>query len=106
MLIVPVQPVPNQTLQVQLAGQPVVLNVYQLAYGLFVDVLIGPDPVIGGVICQNRNRIVRDAYLGLVGDLAFVDTQGDVDPVYTGLGSRFLLAYLEEADVAALEAAA
>ena len=99
MLIVPIKPLPNQTLQVQLAGQAVSLNIYQLAYGLFVDVLLNNAPVINGVIAQNLNRIVRSLYLGLVGDFVFVDTQGDEDPVYTGLGSRFLLVYLEESDL-------
>ena len=99
MLIVPIKPLPNQTLQVQLAGQAVSLNIYQLAYGLFVDVLLNNSPVISGVIAQNLNRIVRSLYLGLVGDFVFVDTQGDEDPVYTGLGSRFLLVYLEESDL-------
>ncbi len=79
-----------------------VLNVYQFAYGLFVDVYLGPTLVIGGVICENRNRIVRSAYLGFVGDLAFVDSQGSEDPVYTGLGGRWQLVYLEEADLEAL----
>jgi hypothetical protein len=101
MLIVPLQALPNQTLQVQLANQPVVLNVYQFSCGLFIDVLLGPILVIGGVICQNRNRIVRSEYLGFVGDFIFLDTQGNDDPVYTGAGTRFVLIYLEEADLAA-----
>jgi hypothetical protein len=95
--IIPLQPVPNQTLQVQLSNQPIVLNVYQLAYGLFVDVFVGTSLIAAGVICENLNRIVRDAYRGFVGDLAFLDVQttgGEgSDPVYTGLGTRYLLIY-------------
>ncbi len=104
MQTIPIKPLPSQTLQVQLAGQPVTLNIYQLAYGLFVDVLLNNELVIGGVLAHNLDRLVRDAYLGLVGDLTFVDTQagdGDPgeDPIYTGLGDRFQLVYLEEADL-------
>jgi len=104
MQIVPIKPLPNQVLQVQLAEQPVSLNIYQLAYGLFIDVSINNQLVIGGVICQNLNRIVRSEYLGLVGDFTFVDTQATdgeegTDPVYTGLGSQYQLVYLEAADL-------
>ena len=74
---------PNQTLQVQLANQPCQLNVYQFAFGLFMDVYVAGTLVIAGVLCQNLNRIVRSAYLGFSGDFAFVDTQGTTDPIYT-----------------------
>lgn len=100
MQVVPTQPVPNQTLQVQVNDQPVALNIYQLSYGLFVDVYVANALVIGGVLAQNLNRIVRSSYLGLVGDFAFVDVQDASDPVYTGLGDRYQLIYLDEADLA------
>lgn len=101
---IPLRPLPNQALQVQLAEQAIALNIYQTAYGLFVDVYKDNALVIAGVIAQNLNRIVRDPYLGLIGDFTFFDTQaiagesGD-DPVYTGLGDRFRLIYLEAADL-------
>jgi hypothetical protein len=104
MQIVPVQPIPNQTLQVILNNQACVLNIYQLDYGLFMDVYVGVKLITCGVICQNLNRIVRYAYLGFVGDLVWDDTQGagnPQDPVYTGLGSRFILIYVDPADIAA-----
>lgn len=103
MQTVPLQPLPNQTLQVQLNGQPCLLSVYQTAYALFIDVYVGPTLIVGGVICQNLNRVVRGAYLGFVGDFTFYDAQGAEDPVYTGLGSRFSLVYLEPADLVGLE---
>lgn len=99
MIVVPLQPFPNQTLQVQLANQACTLNVYQYDYGLFMDVYVGASLIVAGVICQNVNRIVRSAYLGFTGDFIFVDTQGITDPVYTGLGSQYQLVYLEEADL-------
>lgn len=103
MQIVPVQRLPNQTLQVQLAAQACTLNVYQLAYGLFVDVYVNDVLIIAGVIAENLNRIVRSVYLGFAGDFMFVDTQGSQNPVYTGLGARYVLVYLEAADLPAGE---
>lgn len=104
MQIVPIQPLPNQTLQVQLGLQPCTINVYQQLYGLFVDVFVGDALIIAGVVAENLNRIVRSRYLGFAGDLVFLDTQSSdladgADPVYTGLGSRFLLVYLEAAEL-------
>lgn len=99
MQIIPVKPLPNQTLQVQLAGQSCTIDVAQNAYGLFFSLFVGQNQIIAGVICENLNRIVRSLYLGFVGDFIFQDTQGDTDPVYTGLGARYQLLYLEEADL-------
>lgn len=94
MLIVPLQPRPSQQVQVQLAGQTCQIKVYQAPTAMFTDLYVNNGLIIGGVICQNRNRIVRSTYLGFIGDLIFVDQQGTTDPVYTGLGTRYLLYYL------------
>lgn len=103
MLIIPTQPLPNQTLQVQLDGQACTINLYQQSYGLYCDLYVNGVLIIGGVICENLNRIVRSLYLGFGGDLIVGDTQGTSDPLYWGLGSRWLLAYLEESDLPAGE---
>lgn len=103
MLVVPTKAIPNQTLQVQLAGQSCTINVYQLAYGLFVDLFIGDTLIVAGVIAENLNRIVRGLYLGFVGDLVFFDASGaGADPVYTELGVRFVLVYLEASELPAV----
>ncbi len=103
MQVIPTQPVPNQTLQVQLGSQAAVINIWQTAYAMFITLYVGNELVVASRIAENLNRIVRYAYLGFVGDLAFVDTQagagGATDPVYTGLGSRYQLLYLEPADL-------
>lgn len=106
MLIVPLQPVPSQHVKTTLAGQVVNLDVYQRRYGLYINVFVAGVLEIGAVVCQNLNRIIRDQYLndevGFAGDFAFVDLQGDNDPVYQGLGTRFQLAWLSPADLAAM----
>jgi hypothetical protein len=101
MQVVPVQALPNQTFQVQLGGQACIISLYQLQYGLFMDATVPNGYVTAGTICENLNRIVRAPYLGFVGDLIFLDTQGVEDPVYTGLGSRWVLLYLDPADIPA-----
>ena len=101
MQIVPLDPVPNQQVQCQLGGQACTVVVQQMAYGLFVSLFSNDALVVQTVIAENLNRIVRNAYFGFAGDFMFFDAEGAADPVYTGLGSRFLLVYLEAADLAA-----
>lgn len=93
MLIVPTIAVPSQTLTALINNQNTGLNIYQKGAYLFMDVLLNNTQVIGGVICQNLNVIIRNAYLGYIGDFAWIDTQGSDDPQYTGLNSRWFLGY-------------
>ena len=102
MQTVQAQAIPNQQLQCQLGTQSATLMITQTTFGLFMTVMIGAATIVSGVLCQNLNRVVRDAYLGFSGDLAFVDTQGSSDPVYTGLGTRWQLLYFAPADLALL----
>jgi len=101
MLVIPTQAVANQSLGVVLAQQPCTINVYakgQFDYaGLYVDLYVNNALIIGGAIGLAGVRIVRSAYLGFVGDLAFFDTdlQAPANPLYTGLGSRWFLAWLD-----------
>ena len=103
--IIPLNALASQTVQAQLAGQACTINVYQKSTGLYVDLLVNNVLIIGGVIGQNLNRIVRDSYLGFIGDLCFIDNQGSTNPYYTGLGptasSRYNLLYLTTSDLPA-----
>lgn len=109
-LLIPTQALPSQIINTSLNGQAVQLNIRQQARAMFMDVLVNNALVIGGVICQNLNLIVRDAYLGFSGDLAWFDTQGSggsqsanppLDPYYTGVGTRFQLWYWYPYELAA-----
>ena len=99
MKIIPLTATPAQTLIVVLGNQLCQIDVYQKFFGLFINLSVAGVLVIGGVVCENLNRIVRSTYLGFVGDLCFIDTQGSDDPDYVGLGDRYVLAYLEEPDL-------
>lgn len=96
-----IQAVPNQTFEVPESNQNCRLNIYQKTTGLFMDVLVNNQPIILGVLCEDRNRIVRDAYLGFAGDFAFFDTLGNTDPIFTGLGARYRLLYISVDELAA-----
>lgn len=99
MEIIPLDPVPSQTLTVSLSNQTCQIKVYQKLYGLFLDLSVNNVLIIGGVLCENLNRIVRSLYLGFQGDLLFIDNQGSSDPTFDGLGARYSLAYLSPSDL-------
>lgn len=103
MQVIPTSPVPNQVFNVLLAGQACRIAIAQKSTGLFLNLYVNDALVIGGVLCEVGNRIVRSVYLGFIGDFAFYDTQPSAPPLvpdnpdqvfYTGLGSRYFLAYL------------
>jgi hypothetical protein len=113
MQIIPLQAIPSQTFNITLNSQACTIDVYQKTFysdnnetntqvnivPVFLDLYVSGVLIIGGVLCLNANRIVRDTYLGFVGDLAFYDQQGSSDPIYTGFGDRYLLVYLAPGDV-------
>jgi hypothetical protein len=99
MLNIPLSPIPSQTLHVMLASQNCKINVYQKTTGLFFDLYVNDVPIIIGMICRDRVKLVRFDYLGFVGDLAFFDIQGLTDPNHAGFGSRYWLIYLEPSDL-------
>ena len=99
MQIVPLQAVPNQAVLTSLNGQTVQLNVYQKRTGLFMDIFVSNSVVLTGVLCRNTTLMVMDAYLGFVGDLTWLDNQGNNNPDFTGLDGRYSLVYLLPSDI-------
>lgn len=91
---------PSQDLNVNLGGQYCTISLRTRVSGMFCDLYVNNVLIIGGVICQNLNPIVRDVYLGFSGDLLFLDTQGTNDPSSPGLGSRYQLIYVSPTDIA------
>lgn len=90
---IPISPSPSQTFTIQLGTQNCRINLNQKSTGLFFDLFIDESPVVQSMICLNLVGLVRESYLGFVGQLAFVDVQGNSDPYYTGFGTQFLLVY-------------
>lgn len=88
---------PSQRAAVQLGDQSCTIDVYQRSHGLFLDLYVSDVPIVRGALCLDSNLLVRDAYLGFVGDLMAMDIQGVSDPDYTGLGSRFVLVWIAPA---------
>jgi len=91
---IPLKPVASQITRVVLAAQNCQIYLYQKEQGLFFDLNVNGIDIVSGVIARDMVPLVCREYLGFAGNLIFVDSQGAIDPVYTGLGSRFELVYL------------
>lgn len=96
--------VPSQTMSINLGGQACQLELRTLGLdadaALYFTLSVGATPIVKTRICRNVQRLLADAqYQGFQGDLMFIDTQGDTDPTYAGLGARYVLLYLLPAEL-------
>lgn len=90
---VPLKPVPSQAVNAVLAGQPCTLELREIGGRQYLGLSISGKVICRNVLIVNRSAIVRAKYTGFIGELAAIDTQGDDAPVYTGWGTRWLLAF-------------
>jgi hypothetical protein len=99
MQIIPLAAIPSQVVRIILADQNCEINVYQKSTGVFLDLTVNGTQIRSAAACLNQVKLVRHKYLGFIGDLIFIDSLGSTDPVHTGLGDRYQLAYLEQTDL-------
>lgn len=115
MMIIPLSNVASGILQFVVAGQNCQMSVYTNDGYDYADPTLSTskeyvaiDFAYNGIQvtstqnCLNRKRLlINRQYLGFVGDFMFVDIQGTDDPQFEGLGTRWLLLYLETSDLPA-----
>lgn len=94
---IPIKQVPSQRVNVVLSGQPCTIELRQLGGRQYFSLALNGEVICQNVLMVDRSRIVRAAYTGFVGDFASIDTQGTDAPDYTGWGTRWLLAYSDDA---------
>lgn len=92
--IIPLNPVANQQLSTVLDDNVATqISLTTTDYGMYIDVVYNGVFVIQARLCQDRTDVNPAKYLGMPQSLFFADTQGTSDPVFAGLGSRYLLCY-------------
>ncbi|EAA8256840.1 hypothetical protein AH633_002520 [Salmonella enterica subsp. enterica] len=96
MQTISIEPKKSQTLSINLAGQLCVIRLIQRESFMYMDLTANGNPIMQGVPCLYGNKMVGYSYLGFKGDLVFIDNDGQNDPFYEGLGSRYILYYIEE----------
>jgi hypothetical protein len=93
---IPVNPVPSQSLNVIVAGQPCTIDLREIGGRQYFSLSLNGDVICQNVLIVNRSAIVRAAYTGFVGDFAAIDTTGDEAPEYTGWGTRWFLVFNDD----------
>lgn len=84
MLVIPLSPVPAQSLTSAIGGVNYRFYIRQLEMGIFCDMWENDILFIAGLKCLNAV---------FFRGFQFIDTMGNDDPDYQNLGSRFLLIY-------------
>ena len=93
-VVIPLAATPAQTVAVALGDQSCRIDVSQRLTGLYLDLYVADVLVVAGVLCLDRNALVREQYRGFVGELLFSDSQGTSDPTYDGLADRYRLLWI------------
>lgn len=70
---------------------------------IYCDLSVDSTVVWAGVRCLDRVDIKSQPYIPFLGSLFFIDTHGDTDPEWQGLGGRYALAYTPPDGSASLE---
>ena len=90
-------------MSIVLSGQNCTLNVYQKQdVGVFVDVYADDVAIELAVLAHQVSPLIGRLYTGFIGQLMFLDTQGDADPDYLGFGDRWQFVYLDADETNAL----
>lgn len=92
---IPIMDVPSQKLTVNLGGQITDIALTMRLGNLYADVSSNGREVINGRVCLNQEPLIREFFREFEGELYFEDLQGEDSPVFGGLGSRFLLRWIE-----------
>lgn len=87
LVTVPLQQIPNQSVLFSLNGATYTVDVDTHLDELYISILQAGEYLL-------RNRALR-SYAPVGFDLQLVDTEGEDDPKYAGLGSRWLLLGLQ-----------
>ena len=93
MILIPTQPVPSQSLSVNLGGQNCIIILRQLLDRQYLSLSVNGVSLCQNVLIQHKSAIVRMGYSGFIGDIYCLDYSGQRPPVYTGWGTEWDLYY-------------
>lgn len=94
---IPIKPLPSQSIATMIGEQSFVLQTRELAGRQYISISRDGELICSSVLLVNRSYIARCGYKGMAGDFFVIDTQGDAPPIYTGWGTRWLLAFNDAA---------
>lgn len=105
MLYLPIKPEPNQRFSCVLDNQNCTFELYQRYDRLYANVYVNEEAIVLGSVCLDCVSIVQKATTAFTGFLSFMDVLGTDAPQWEGLGDRWQLVFLSEAEVNAIVSA-
>lgn len=96
MLEIPLRAVPGQMMLVVLGGQSCYLKILHRRGRMYCGLTIEREPVFDGMLVRDRLPLKQSRCQKFAGNLVFIDLEGDSDPQWEGLGTRYRLVYLSE----------
>ena len=98
---IPVEAIPNQTFNITLNDQNCTIHLYQRGDYLYMDLTVNGEAIRQGMICLVDISLLQYTVQGFSGYLFFSGMRGAGGvPVYTELGSRYMLFCATEEDMA------
>lgn len=94
--IIPIDQLPNQSFDIDLNDQRCRFEFITRGIFLYMNLTIDDEEKANGIICLNNVDLIQYPDIGLDGKLYFTDTQGNLDPMYYGLGDRWQLIFEDE----------
>ncbi len=96
LLEIPIRSIPGQMFLVVLNGQNCYFKILSRRGHLFCGLTIDETPVFDGMVCRDRLPLKQSRVQPLIGNVAFFDTEGEEDPRWKGLGTRFRFVYFTD----------
>lgn len=92
---IPIDPIPNQSFDIDISDQRCRFEFITKGVFLYMNLTINEEEKLNGIICLNNENLLLYSDVGIKGRLYFLDTQEELDPIYYGLGDRWILIYEE-----------
>ncbi|OBX10418.1 hypothetical protein QV09_05580 [Gallibacterium salpingitidis] len=94
---IPLASTPNQELTVNVGGQNIGITLNtRLNNELYISVTADDKQIINNRICRNKTKLINAEYQDINGELVFLDSQGNSDPNWKELNSRYLLYWVDK----------
>lgn len=105
MMEIPLRATANQTLQTIVGDQNCSIRLYTRLTPLgdetiYMDLAVDQTNIFTGEPCMDGLPLPLYDYVQFTGKLMFIDLQGSSAPQYYGLGSRWVLVYMDNAEQA------
>lgn len=92
---IPLTAIPHQLVATIVNGQAVQIEVRQMGSSLYTSCMVDGVQINRNVRAVNHGEVLPWSDFRVGSQIEWVDTQGDDDPQFDGLGSRWLMCFDE-----------